>query len=253
MRNFNSRQPIFVRSDLGRALAISLVLHAVLMLQTLSADSPPRSQRAVAPAGNSLEATLRGNMLALAANPSWTTSRATTTGLSAYPEAPKDPRPSHHSSPEASAGSTPTPPAEIGDSSRGSLAGQESISTASPAAATLPSNEDGLDANGLRQYRLSLAVASRRFKRYPRQALEQGWSGTAEVRVAVAATGVPQFAELLSSSGHAALDAAALDMINHAALHTVVPSSLRGRTFSVPLPVVFNIDSERSLNERPSR
>lgn len=251
MGNSNSRQPIFVRSDLGRALAISLALHALLVLQTLSADSQSRSQRPVAPAGNSLEATLRGNRPALAANPSWPASWATTTGPSRHLEAAKDPRPSRHSSPEVSSGSTP--PAETGDSSRGPLAGQESISTASPAAAALPSNENGLDANGLRQYRLSLAVASRRFKRYPLQALEQGWSGTAEVRVAVAATGVPQFAELLSSSGHAVLDAAALDMINHAALHTVVPSSLRGRTFSVPLPVVFSIDSERSLNGLPSR
>jgi len=97
----------------------------------------------------------------------------------------------------------------------------------------------GLDVNGMRQYRLSLAAAARRHKVYPAQAVENGWSGTAEVAVAIAADGAPQPVQLLSSSGYAVLDAAALEMIASAALHTAVPDSLRGQRFSIPLPVVF--------------
>jgi protein TonB len=109
---------------------------------------------------------------------------------------------------------------------------------------TSPSTEDGLDAQGLRQYRLSLAVASRRFKHYPRQALEQGWSGTAEVSVALVADGIPPAVQLLRSSGHDVLDAVALEMVGNAARNTAVPSSLRGRSFRVPLPVEFRRDAD---------
>lgn len=101
-----------------------------------------------------------------------------------------------------------------------------------------------VDANGLRQYRLGLAAAARLFKRYPQQAQENGWSGTAEVRVAIAANGALQPPLLLRSSGHQLLDAAALDMIGNAALRTSVPASLRGQPFSVPLPVVFDLNDE---------
>ncbi|MCX7173310.1 MAG: TonB family protein [Proteobacteria bacterium] len=212
------------------------MLHVTLLLQTLSADSNLWSRHRVAPAGNSLEATLRGTIVPLAAIPSLPTPLATVNESTPGRKAPTAPSSPSYSSPELSAG--------MGDVSKRRAAGTETISSASSPDVTSPSGEDGLDANGLRQYRLSLAVESRRFKRYPRQALEQGWSGTAEVRVAVAASGVPQFAQLLRSSGHELLDAAALDMINNAALHAVVPSSLRGRTFSVPLPVSFSVDSE---------
>jgi len=105
--------------------------------------------------------------------------------------------------------------------------------------------EDGLDAGGLRQYRLSLASAARRYKLYPPLALENGWSGTAEVAVAVAANGAAQPVQLLRSSGYALLDAAALEMMSKAALITAVPASLQGQHFSIPLPVVFERNEER--------
>ena len=46
---------------------------------------------------------------------------------------------------------------------------------------------DGLDADGVRAYRLALAREARRYKRYPREAIDAGWQGTVEVLVAVAA------------------------------------------------------------------
>ncbi|MCX7180117.1 MAG: energy transducer TonB [Proteobacteria bacterium] len=107
-----------------------------------------------------------------------------------------------------------------------------------------PPADEGLDANGLRQYRLSLAVAARRFKLYPPLARANGWSGTVEVAVAIAANGVAQPVQLVQSSGHPALDAAALEMIGQAALQAAVPPGLRGQNFSVALPVAFDARSE---------
>ena len=101
-----------------------------------------------------------------------------------------------------------------------------------------------VDAAGVRQYRISIATAARRFKRYPALALEKGWRGSAEVEVSVAGNGVPQPPRLTNSSGHELLDEAALTMIARAAHATLVPASLRGRVFAVTLPVEFDIDEE---------
>jgi protein TonB len=100
----------------------------------------------------------------------------------------------------------------------------------------------GPDAAGLRQFRLALAGEARRHRSYPEAARRAGLSGTAEVRVAVAAGGATRSAELSRSSGHAELDAAALEMLSRAALRTPLPDSLRGQDFAVLLPVVFEVE-----------
>lgn len=107
-----------------------------------------------------------------------------------------------------------------------------------------PTAGDGLDAEGLRGYRMALAREARRFKRYPARALEAEWSGTAEVSVALAADGLPLAVQLVRSSGHDLLDEAALEMLRRALPATPVPDSLRGRAFSVNLPVVFELPAD---------
>ena len=102
---------------------------------------------------------------------------------------------------------------------------------------------EGADADGLRQYRLALAREARRFKRYPERALLAGIGGTAEVRVEQAAGALP-VARLAHSSGDEALDAAALNMMREAAPRTLIPEPLRGRSFSVSLPVIFDAGAE---------
>jgi len=101
----------------------------------------------------------------------------------------------------------------------------------------------GLSADGLRRYRLGLATQSRRFKRYPAQALAAGWAGTVEVFLAVDSAG-QAVVNLNKSSGHEALDRAAQAMIEAGARHTPIPDVLRGKAFSVVLPVVFDINDE---------
>ena len=99
-------------------------------------------------------------------------------------------------------------------------------------------------ADGLRGYRLALAVQARRFKRYPAQAMASGWAGSAEIRIEIGSDGRPRAATLVRSSGHELLDRAALAMIDAGALRARLPESLRDRAFAVVLPVVFSLEEE---------
>ncbi len=76
-----------------------------------------------------------------------------------------------------------------------------------PNAAPPERENEGLDAEAVRQYRFGLARAVT--KRYPRQAIVRGWTGTAEVRVTVAREGLTREVVLNRSSGHPLLDAEA--------------------------------------------
>lgn len=105
-------------------------------------------------------------------------------------------------------------------------------------------NSTGEALDGLRGYRLALATQARRFKRYPAQAMASGWAGRADIRVEIGVDGRPQPATVVRSSGHEPLDKAALTMIDAGALRARLPESLRGKTFAVVLPVVFDLEEE---------
>lgn len=98
---------------------------------------------------------------------------------------------------------------------------------------------EGLDGDGLRAYRLALAVAARRFWHYPDAARIAGVGGRATVRVAVSGAGLAMAAGLAESSGDADLDRAALALIGQAAAAAPLAESLRGKAFTLDLPVVF--------------
>ena len=111
-----------------------------------------------------------------------------------------------------------------------------------PVAAPPPSA--GIDADGLRQYKVALASSARGFRVYPRIAQERGWSGLVELRIAVFADGRPHAVHVAKSSGHAVLDNQAREMLIQALKHTVVPDSLRGRDVTVTVPVNFDLREE---------
>lgn len=99
-----------------------------------------------------------------------------------------------------------------------------------------------LSADHLRQYRIDLGVAARRFRLYPAVAKARGWEGEVEVHLAVsAAAGVPGL-RLGRSSGHAALDQQALRMLSQAVEATPLPEGLRGRSFELTLPIRFSLE-----------
>ncbi len=103
---------------------------------------------------------------------------------------------------------------------------------------------EGASADDLRQYRVALAIAARRFKRYPLVARERGWEGRVEVAVNVSAWQPNPRLSLIRSSGRALLDEQALSMIEQAAAATTLPESLRGRDFRVLLPIEFTLTDE---------
>jgi protein TonB len=97
-----------------------------------------------------------------------------------------------------------------------------------------------IDAESLRQFRFAVSLAVR--KDYPSLARERGWTGTARVRLAYAADAVLPRVDVVASSGHVVLDRAARAMIDGAARETPLPPGLRGRDFSIDLPVKFGLE-----------
>ncbi len=104
-----------------------------------------------------------------------------------------------------------------------------------------PRAADQADVGTVDQYRLSLMGQARRYKRYPSQAVEKGWTGKVEVRLVVGADGNMQGVLVKSSSGYAILDNQAIDIVKKAKPLTPIPRSLRGREFSVDIPVIFDL------------
>jgi protein TonB len=97
------------------------------------------------------------------------------------------------------------------------------------------------DAGTLAQYRLALISAAKRFKRYPRVALDNNWQGRVEIRIVVDTTGAISALSVRSGAGHAPLDQQALEMIGRAKEIALIPPALRGKEFSVDIPVVFSL------------
>ena len=124
-----------------------------------------------------------------------------------------------------------------------SLASESATTPApAPAAAAAETRRVGVNADDLRQYRMALAIAARRFKHYPPLARERGWQGRVEVAVSVSAWQRAPAVLLIRSSGHVALDEQALAMLEQAAASTLLPESLQGRDLRVLLPIEFSLD-----------
>jgi len=73
--------------------------------------------------------------------------------------------------------------------------------------------------------------------------MEKGWQGKVEIRMVIGANGITTSASIKTSSGHEILDSTALDMIKKGKTTVQVPAGLRGREFTVDVPVIFNLDN----------
>ena len=108
-----------------------------------------------------------------------------------------------------------------------------------------PAQEEGISAEAVRQYRTSLAISAKRFKRYPALARERGWEGEVEIVLDFRRTLPGPEVSLASSSGKALLDDQAMEMIRQAARATEVPDTLKGRNFRMLMPIRFSLDEDR--------
>ena len=149
------------------------------------------------------------------------------------------------------AGGAPGGPAVTGATG---AAGASGASAAGPrsAAAQEPAGKPGesvarpageAEAGTLDKYRLALIGVARRYKRYPSQAMEKGWQGRVEVRLIIGANGFTQSLSIRKSSGYEILDKQALDIVIKAKPLTPIPASLRGRQFTIDIPIIFDLQT----------
>ena len=113
---------------------------------------------------------------------------------------------------------------------------------ASPSAAPAPSVD--ADPGTLKQYQLAIITTARKYKRYPRAAMDNNWEGKVEVRMVIGANGMIASISIKTSTGHELLDKTALDMITKAKPLTPIPPALRGKEFTVDVPVVFSLKED---------
>lgn len=109
---------------------------------------------------------------------------------------------------------------------------------AAPAAAPAPAFDE---AATVAQYRLALMQVAGGLKTYPRIAQENNWEGRVELRLTIGAGGSISALTVQRGTGYAVLDQAALDMLRRAQPKTPLPAGLRGREFTIEVPVVFGL------------
>ena len=107
-----------------------------------------------------------------------------------------------------------------------------------------PAAGDAADPATIGQYRMAIIGAARRYKRYPRLALDNNWEGQAEIRMVIGVDGSIASISIKSRSGFEVLDQQALEMIRRAKPLTPIPPALRGRGFAIDVPVVFSLKEE---------
>lgn len=218
---------------LWRAIAISLLLHAVLLLQPglghkashttagpalmallrPRAESSSREATAPAPGSHAAYAPALAREVSAAAAP-------VTVPTVATPQTAMED--------VAVAAGTLATPSNANDTAK---------------TATAPGN-GGLDFAEMQKtyvFAISAELGRVSANRYPPRAYDQGWTGSVEIGVLVATGGNLQPPRLLKPSGYADIDNAALKFVDLALKRTPVPESLRDRTFEIRLPLSFNL------------
>lgn len=104
----------------------------------------------------------------------------------------------------------------------------------------IPTPEEGarLDALAFAETFVNRVV---RDQGYPAEALARGLEGTVRVTVVIGPDGRVKSASIAVSSGHPLLDAEAVRKVRDAEGLPVPPALLRGREFSLVLPIAFRL------------
>jgi len=123
--------------------------------------------------------------------------------------------------------------------------GPASAARGEPAPAGQPgAAAGGPDPGTVARYRLELMDLARRYKKYPRIAQDNNWEGRVELRIAIGEGGALSSLTVKKSAGHAVLDEEAQAMIRTASSKATIPPALRGRAFTLEIPVDFFLKDE---------
>jgi protein TonB len=115
---------------------------------------------------------------------------------------------------------------------------------AQPAPAAVSAAAAGPDPGSIARFRLELMDIARRYKKYPRIARDNNWQGRVELRIAFSASGGIASLSVKKGAGHAVLDEEAQAMIRNAQPQATIPPALRGKAFTLEIPVDFFLKDE---------
>ena len=222
------------RHDAPAPAAKALLVLTARLAPFAAAPRVPSQPRPAPPAPPEPASAPRPALTKSAATPARTPQKA------APAEAIKAPQPESAPAAPGSAASSTQPAAPV------QARAAPQAPAGSPATAAVAKSGNEADKGTLEQYRLALIVATRRYKRYPAIAMEKGWQGRVEVRMVIGANGMIASASIKAGSGHDILDNQALDMLKKGKTTVPIPVSLRGREFSIDVPVIFNLDNPNS-------
>lgn len=117
--------------------------------------------------------------------------------------------------------------------------------SAPPVAAVAPqapaAAQGSAEADSLQAYRSELIEMAKRYKRYPRVAMDNNWEGRVVVRIAIGANGMVSSIQIVTSAGHEVLDKQAREMLERAKPRVQIPPALRGKAFTVEIPVTYEL------------
>lgn len=159
------------------------------------------------------------------------------------PVPPGEQAPAPAPSPSAPARPQPSSPATTESPATIPSAPSATAPTSEPPAKAAPPS---VEAGALEKYRSDLIGMARRYKRYPRVALDNNWEGRVVVHMVVGANGVIASLRVTTRSGHDVLDRQAVDMIRKAKPLVPIPPAMRGREFSVEIPVIYDLKDQES-------
>jgi TonB family protein len=147
---------------------------------------------------------------------------------------------------EPAAPAAPSIPASPAASAEGTSAAPAPIAKAEPQPGPAVPSAAQDDAGSVDQYRLQLISVAKRYKRYPRVAMDNNWEGDVVVRMAIDANGMIAAASVKTGSGHEVLDQQALEMFKRAKPLVPIPSALRGKEFIIELRAIYNLRDQDS-------
>ncbi len=117
--------------------------------------------------------------------------------------------------------------------------------TPRPAAPAAPAPAPGEAAErelvGRYQQQLADIIETRKLKRYPNDAMQNNWEGTATVLLKIGTDTKIAGVEIVVSSGHEILDEQARISISRAKPFVQVPEGLKGKMFEARVRVVFSL------------